>query len=104
VLGEGRSFPYDFGFVPSPLGEHGDPLDVLLFLDHAVPPGTVVTARMIGVLEVRQKIAKQPWERNDRFFSVVTHAHIHRTVKKLAGLRPHLLTRSNRSSSITPAQ
>ena len=39
VLGEGLSFPYDFGFVPSTLGEDGDPLDVLLFLDHAVPPG-----------------------------------------------------------------
>ncbi len=91
VLGEGLSFPYDFGFVLSTLGEDGDPLDVLLFLDHAVPPGTVVTARMIGVLEVRQKTAKRPWERNDRFFAVATHAHTHQTLKKLADLRPHLL-------------
>ena len=44
VLGEGLAFPYDFGFVPSTLGEDGDPLDVLLFLDHAVPPGCVATA------------------------------------------------------------
>jgi inorganic pyrophosphatase len=91
VLGEGLSFPYDFGFVPSTLGEDGDPLDVLLFLDHAVPPSTVVTARMIGVLEVRQKTSKRPWKRNDRFFAVATHAHTHQTLKKLADLRPHLL-------------
>src|SRR5437899_1413831 len=91
VLGEGLAFPYDFGFVPSTLGEDGDPLDVLLFLDHAVPPGTVATARVIGVLEVSQKVAKQPWKRNDRFFAVATHAHTHQALRKLGDLRPHLL-------------
>ena len=91
VLGEGLSFPYDFGFVPSTLGQDGDPLDVLLFLDHAVPPGCVATARMIGVLEVRQRTKKQPWKRNDRFFAVATHAHAHQALKTLDDLRPHLL-------------
>jgi len=43
VLGEGLAFPYDFGFMPSTLGDDGDPLDVLLFLDHGVPPGCVAT-------------------------------------------------------------
>ena len=40
VLGEGLSFPYDFGFFPSTVGDDGDPLDVLLFLDRGVPPCT----------------------------------------------------------------
>ncbi len=91
VLGEGLAFPYDFGFVPSTLGEDGDPLDVLLFLDHAVPPGCVATARMIGVLEIRQRTKKEGWKRNDRFFAVATHAHTHETLKSLDDLRPHLL-------------
>src|SRR5690349_2970414 len=92
VLGEGLSFPYDFGFVPSTLGGDGDPLDVLLFLDHAVPPGTVVTARLIGVLEVRQREeGERQWKRNDRFFAVATHAHSHQHLKDLADLRPHLV-------------
>ena len=30
VLPKGMSFPYDFGFVPSTLGEDGDPLDIRL--------------------------------------------------------------------------
>lgn len=92
VLGEGLAFPYDFGFFPSTLGEDGDPLDVLLFLDHGVPPGTVATARLIGVLEVRQRTqAERKWKRNDRFFAVATHAHAHQHLKTLADLRPHLL-------------
>jgi inorganic pyrophosphatase len=92
VLGEGLAFPYDFGFFPSTVGEDGDPLDVLLFLDHGVPPTTVVTARLIGVLEVRQRTeGEKKWKRNDRFFAVATHAHTHGHLKTLADLRPHLL-------------
>jgi inorganic pyrophosphatase len=91
VLGEGLAFPFDFGFVPSTLGEDGDPLDVLLFLDHAVPPGCVASARMIGVLEIRQRTRKEAWKRNDRFFAVATHAHTHQALRTLADLRPHLL-------------
>jgi inorganic pyrophosphatase len=91
TLGEGLAFPYDFGFFPSTLGQDGDPLDVLLFLDTAVPPGCVATARLIGVLEIEQKDRGEPWERNDRFFAVATHAHTHQSLKKLDDLRPHLL-------------
>ena len=36
VLGEGLAFPFDFGFVPSTLGEDGDPLDVLLTISDSV--------------------------------------------------------------------
>jgi inorganic pyrophosphatase len=91
VLADGLSFPYDFGFVPSTRGEDGDPLDVLLFLDHAVPPGCVVTARLIGVLEVRQREGKGKWTRNDRFLAVATHAPAHAHLHGLADLRPRLL-------------
>ena len=92
VLGEGLSFPYDFGFFPSTVGNDGDPLDVLLFLDHGVPPCTVVTARLIGVLEIRQRSEKDKrWTRNDRFFAVATHAHDHGHLKTLDDLRPHML-------------
>jgi len=92
VLGEGLAFPHDFGFIPSTLGDDGDPLDVLLFLDHGVPPSTVVTARLIGVLEIRQRTRQESkWKRNDRFFAVATHAHDHQHLKTLADLRPRLI-------------
>ena len=91
VLAEGLAFPYDFGFVPSTRGEDGDPLDVLLFLDHAVPAGCVVTARLIGVLEVRQRKGAGEWKRNDRFFAVATHTLSHAHLHTLGDLRPRLL-------------
>lgn len=91
TLAEGLAFPFDFGFLPSTQGEDGDPLDVLLLLDAGVPPGCVVTARLIGVLEVEQKNKRKPWQRNDRFFAVATHAHSHMAVKRLADLPPRLV-------------
>src|SRR5258708_35801945 len=66
VLGEGLAFPYDFGFVPSTRGEDGDPLDVSLFLAHAVPPGCRATARLIALLERRHRPKQTPWRRNGR--------------------------------------
>jgi inorganic pyrophosphatase len=91
VLGQGLAFPFDFGFFPSTLGEDGDPLDVVLLLDHAAPPGSVATARLIGVLEVRQKSEGEPWERNDRFFAVATESHAYQTVGKLSDLGHELI-------------
>jgi len=91
VLAEGLAFPYDFGFFPSTLGDDGDPLDVLLLLDTAAPPGCVATARLIGVIEIEQKEKGNPWEQNDRFIAVATHAHTHSEIGKLTELRAHLL-------------
>jgi inorganic pyrophosphatase len=91
VLGEGLAFPHDFGFFPSTLGEDGDPLDVLLFLDSGVPPGCVAAARLIGVLEVEQKEKRKPWTRNDRFIAVGSHAHAHQRMRHIDDLRDHLL-------------
>lgn len=50
----GGVFPYAFGFVPNTLADDGDPLDVLLLSDPGIPPGTLVVARLIGVLRIKQ--------------------------------------------------
>ena len=90
-LPEGLAFPFDFGFFPSTLGEDGDPLDVLLLLDTPVPAGCIVTARLIGVIEVEQKEGSRPWKRNDRFLAVGSHSRNYTGVVGLRDLRPHLL-------------
>jgi inorganic pyrophosphatase len=91
VLPEGMSFPYDFGFIPSTLGEDGDPLDVLILMDEPAVPGCVVNARLIGAIEAMQKEKDGDWTRNDRLLAVATHAQTHQAIKSLGDLRPHLL-------------
>ena len=68
------TFPFDFGFVPSTLGEDGDPLDILVLMDAPVVPGCVIRARLIGAIEAKQKAKGESWERNDRLIAVAVHA------------------------------
>ncbi len=65
ALAEGMVFPFDFGFVPSTLGEDGDPLDVLLITDEPAFPGCLVLGRLLGVVEAEQSGKGKP-KRNDR--------------------------------------
>jgi inorganic pyrophosphatase len=83
VLAEGLTFPNDFGFIPSTLGEDGDPLDVMVLLDESTAMGCVLTARLIGVIEARQREVDGTRFRNDRLIAVATHAHVHSEVKSI---------------------
>jgi inorganic pyrophosphatase len=88
VLPEGMSFPYDFGFIPSTVGEDGDPLDVLILMDAPVVPGCIVRARLLGAIQAKQKEKGGKWTRNDRLLAVATHAQTHQALKNLSDLRP----------------
>ena len=78
VLPLGTCFPYDFGFLPSTLGEDGDALDAIVFADEPVPPGTVVACRLVGVIEAEQGPPGEPKKRNDRFLAVARLSHVYR--------------------------
>ena len=91
VMPKGSYFPYDFGFIPSTVGDDGDPLDVLVFMDDSAPVGCVLTIRLIGAIEAKQQEKGAGWERNDRLLAVATHAHTHAHIEELDDLRPHLL-------------
>ena len=75
VLPLGLSFPYDFGFLPSTLGDDGDPLDILVLADEAMPPGTVAPCRLVGVIEAEQQDEGERAERNDRLLAVAEPSH-----------------------------
>jgi inorganic pyrophosphatase len=75
VLPESMAFPVDFGFVPSTLGQDGDPLDVVLLLDHSLAVGTKVRCRLIGAIKAKERAQGENWERNDRLLAVAIHAH-----------------------------
>jgi inorganic pyrophosphatase len=91
VLPEGTSFPFDFGFIPSTLGDDGDPLDVLVFLSAPAVVGCVLAVRLIGVIEARQQGEGEDWIRNDRLLAVATQGRTHAHVETLEDLRPRLL-------------
>ena len=103
MLPIGTSFPYTFGFLPSTLGEDGDPLDVLVFLDEQVPPGVVVPCRLVGVIEADQtKDGK--WMRNDRLLAVADKAHVYRRTEALADLDRSVLDEIERFFEFYNAQ
>jgi inorganic pyrophosphatase len=48
-------YPANYGFVPRTLGEDGDPLDALVLGQDAVVPLTVIEARAIGLMRMRDE-------------------------------------------------
>jgi inorganic pyrophosphatase len=65
----GLHYPFDWGFIPSTRAEDGDPLDAMLYGTGPGAPGTVVPARLLGVLKVEQNRKQGSGrQRNDRLF------------------------------------
>src|SRR5262249_23104575 len=91
VMPKGSYFPYDFGFIPSTLGDDRDPLDVLVLMDDTAPVGCVLLIRLIGAIEAKQQEKDAGWERNDRLIAVAVAARTHEHVQHIDDLRPHLL-------------
>ncbi len=92
VLPVGLAFPYDFGFLPSTLGDDGDPLDVLVLADEALPPGAVVPCRVLGVIEAEQHDeGEQDAKRNDRLIAVAVKSHRHADCRELKDLPANVL-------------
>jgi inorganic pyrophosphatase len=90
VLPEGMIFPYDFGFIPSTLGEDGDPVDVLVLMDEPAHVGCLLQVRVIGVIEAQQTEAGKT-EINDRLLAVSVHSHSHENITSVKELKPSLL-------------
>ena len=91
VLPLGLSFPYDFGFVPSTLGDDGDPLDVLVLADEALVPGTVVPCRVVGVIQAEQQDKGERRKRNDRVIAVAKESHRYARCKSITDLATNVL-------------
>ncbi|MDX8462995.1 inorganic diphosphatase [Mesorhizobium humile] len=63
----GNTYPYDWGFVPSTLGDDGDPLDGLVIHQAAGAPGVVIKCDLLGALRVKQRDPDGSKVRNDRY-------------------------------------
>src|SRR3989338_230973 len=83
------AFPGNYGFIPQTHGEDGDPLDVLLVATYSVQSGSVVPARVIGMLEMEDeagidtKIIAVPTKKVDPFLNHVDEINdLDETLKK----------------------
>lgn len=90
AMPSGSFFPFDFGFVPSTLGEDGDSIDVLVLMDDPAFTGCLVPSRLIGVIEAEQTEEGQTI-RNDRLIAVAADSRRHQDVRSLEKLNDTLL-------------
>ncbi len=47
-------FLFDFGFIPSTLGDDGDPVDILVLMDAPAHVGCLIEVRIVGVISAEQ--------------------------------------------------
>jgi len=90
LLPEGMMFPFDFGFIPSTLGEDGDPLDILVLMDAPAHPGCLIEARLIGIITAKQTEEGKA-KANDRLIGVAVHSYQHDNIKTVDDISKTLL-------------
>ena len=79
----GMAFPLDFAFIPSTLGGDGDPVDLLIMPEAALPVGSIVKVRILGILEAQQyKPNKRP-KRNDRVIARLAESRLFAKVDQI---------------------
>src|SRR5438105_5021019 len=90
LLPEGMSFPFDFGFIPSTLGEDGDPVDILVLMDAPAHAGCLIEVRLIGIICAEQTEDGKTKE-NDRLLGVAVHSYNHEPTQSIDDLGKNLV-------------
>src|SRR6201995_1737952 len=91
LLPEGMMFPFDFGFIPSTLGDDGDPLDILVLMDAPAHVGCLIEVRLIGIITAEQTEDGKT-ESNDRLLSVAVHSYNHQDLESIGDVSKTLLS------------
>ena len=55
ILHTSMVYPFNYGFIPGTLGEDGDPIDIMVISGASFAPGTLVAAKPIAVLLMRDE-------------------------------------------------
>ena len=91
LLPEGMMFPFDFGFIPSTVGEDGDPLDILVFMDAPAHVGCLIDVRLVGIISAEQSEHGKK-ETNDRLLGIAIHSYNHEDIKAIDDVSKTLLS------------
>lgn len=84
-LPEGVTFPFSFGFVPNTKAPDGDALDIILLTAGSVPAGSLIEARLVGVLKMENDEGGH-MARNDRVVAVAKMSRYFGEVQNLSDL------------------
>jgi inorganic pyrophosphatase len=74
ILPEGMMFPFDFGFIPSTMGDDGDPLDIMVLMDAPAHVGCLIDVRIIGIIDAEQT-QNGKTEKNSRILAAAVHSY-----------------------------
>lgn len=55
LMSTAMHYPCNYGYIPHTIADDGDPVDVLVVSPFALPPGTVVRCRPIGMLNMEDE-------------------------------------------------
>ena len=91
VLYSSVRYPANYGFVPRSYCDDGDPLDVVVIGQEAVPPLTLVYVRPIGVMHMRNQ-----GKADDKVLAMSSFDPHHTQVRELEDVPPHLLAEIRR--------
>ncbi len=83
LLPEGMMFPFDFGFLPSTLGQDGDPLDIMVLMDAPAHAGCLIEVRIIGIITAKQTQGGKT-ETNNRLLGVAIHSYEHENLRSIS--------------------
>src|SRR6185295_2329633 len=86
VLYSAGHYPGDYGFIPRPLHEDGDPLDILVHLNEPTFPGCQIDCRPLGVLKMLDR-----GEPDDKILAVPCHDPYYHEYFDIADLSQHYL-------------
>ena len=83
VLPAGMAFPMAFGFVPNTLAGDGDPIDILVLADEALPVGCLAVVKLLGVIEACQTERDGTQNRNDRLIGCTIESRLYADMNDL---------------------
>ncbi|MCB9932836.1 MAG: inorganic diphosphatase [Planctomycetes bacterium] len=91
VLYSAVHYPADYGFIPRSFCDDGDPLDVLVLGQEPVYPLTMVQARAIGVMRMRDDKGG-----DDKLIAVSVNDPAYNTYTHYEQLPPHVMRQLKR--------
>lgn len=86
ILYSSMMYPANYGFIPRTYCDDNDPLDILVYCSENILPGTLVEAKVIGVMQMIDG-----GEQDDKLIAVASNDPAVNHMESIKDMPPHLL-------------